>query len=233
MAGRAKKEKPETPARGTTPDYLYRELKADILSGRYHAGEQLRQNEIAERFGTSRIPVREALRKLAAEDLVTMHVRRGAVVSTISVADVLEMLDIRLGLDCRALRLAIPNMVEDDFARAEEIIAVTEKSQNPSEWTDLNWQFHATLYAPANRPRLFEMIEQLFVNTARYFRVQVSTARGKDNPQAEHRAILAACRAGDVDTAVKLLESHISSTQKIVAASTRTKSFSLASSASG
>jgi DNA-binding GntR family transcriptional regulator len=220
------KTPPKIP-RGTAPNVIYNNLKADILSGKLAGGYQLRQSEVAERFGISRIPVREALRQLDAEGLVSIQPRRGAVVSTISITEALEMLDIRLALDCRALRLAIPNMTDDDLDRAEQIIEVSEKSTDPAEWPDLNWQFHATLYAPADRPLLFEMIEQTFRKTARFMRIQVSKATGKVRPQAEHREILKACRIGDVEKAVKLLDGHISYAQKVFAATVRSRNFRL------
>jgi DNA-binding GntR family transcriptional regulator len=74
------------------------------------------------------------------------------VVSTISITEVFEMLDIRLALVCRALRLAIPNMTDDNLDRTQQIIEVSEKSTDPAKWPDLNWQLHATLYVPTARP---------------------------------------------------------------------------------
>ena len=100
-----------------------------------------------------------------------------------------------------------------------------ERSSDPTEWPDLNWRFHATLYAPANRPQLFGLIEQTWSKTAQFMRVQVSMATGKKRPLSEHAAILEACRVGDVEKAVDLMELHISYTQRVLAASGRMNQF--------
>src|SRR5436190_15995488 len=114
---------PTLMARSSAPDLVRSELRRAIVDGEFESGSQLKQDELAERFGVSRIPVREALKQLAAEGLVTFHPNRGAVVSSLSLDDVLEMLEIRIALECRALRLAIPNMIDEDFDEATQILA--------------------------------------------------------------------------------------------------------------
>ncbi|NTG32083.1 GntR family transcriptional regulator, partial [Agrobacterium rhizogenes] len=101
--------------RKSAPELVRDGLREAILTGAYEEGQQLRQDELAEQFGTSRIPVREALRQLEGEGLVELHANKGAVVKGSSVEDVLEMLDIRIALECRALKLAIPNMAAEDL----------------------------------------------------------------------------------------------------------------------
>ena len=95
-------------AHGSTPEFVREELRRAISQGEFAPGVQLRQDELAERFGTSRIPVREALRQLEAEGFVTLLPNRGAVVSDLSIDEVIELLEIRIALECHALRLAIP-----------------------------------------------------------------------------------------------------------------------------
>src|SRR5436190_3117736 len=112
----------ESTIRKPAPDLVRDGLRESILAGVFEAGHQLRQDEVAEQFGTSRIPVREALRQLESEGLVTFHPNRGAVVKGLSLEDVLEMLDIRIGLECRALKLAIPNMAVEDHEAAQQIL---------------------------------------------------------------------------------------------------------------
>ena len=107
----------------TTSNLIYDELKSDIIGGKIEAGKQLRQAELAKRFGSSSIPVREALRQLESEGLVLIQPHRGATVSTFSLTEMLELLDIRLALECRALRLAVPNMTDNDIHLAESVQA--------------------------------------------------------------------------------------------------------------
>ena len=88
---------------------IVRSLREDILDGVLAPGLQIRQEALAERFGVSRVPVREAS-WLEAEGLVTTELHKGAFVSSRSLDEVEEMLDIRIALELRALKLAIPNL---------------------------------------------------------------------------------------------------------------------------
>lgn len=207
--------------KASTPDLVREALKQAILRGDIEAGTQLRQDDLAERFGTSRIPIREALRQLEMEGLVTFHTNRGAVVSSVSLAEVLEMMEIRIALECRALRLAIPNLVDADLELAAAILKSYDDEPRAEKWAEMNWRFHRTLYEPCNLPKLFSMIEANTGHVGRFTRVQVSLAAGKERPQREHYALLDACRRGDAETAVRLLEEHIVHTQKSLMAAAR------------
>ncbi len=92
-----------TGGHGSTPDAVREALRLAIGLGEFAPGFQLRQDELAERFGTSRIPVREALKQLEAEGFVTFMPNRGAVVSDLSIDEVVELLEIRIALECYAL----------------------------------------------------------------------------------------------------------------------------------
>lgn len=205
----------------SAPDIVREGLRKAILSGNLAEGKQLRQDELAEQFGTSRIPVREALRQLEAEGLVKIVPNKGALVRRLSVDDVLEMLDIRIGLECHALRLAIPNMADEDFLAAEEILDSYNREPSPDGWGAMNRSFHLALYAPCHRPRLMAMIEANFGHADRFVRTQVSKVAGKDRPQKEHMRILELCREGQIEKAVTLLQSHIEQTKRSVQASLR------------
>lgn len=208
---------------GRAPQIVSDQLRKAILAGAIAPGAQLRQDELAERYGTSRIPVREALRQLEAEGLVTIQPNRGAVVTSLSLDEVLEMLEIRIALECRALRLAIPNMVEEDLDHAAELLRSYDNEPLPEKWGEMNWHFHRALYAPCDLPKLIAMIEANYGQVGRFTRLQVSLAAGKEKPQAEHYNLLKACRSGDVKTAVALLEEHIQHTQKSLMAAVRHK----------
>lgn len=176
---------------------------------------------MAERFGTSRIPVREALRQLEAEGLVTIEANKGATVTVLSLREVLDLLDIRIALECRALQLAIPNMVDSDFEAAEEILRGYGASEDPGLWGEANRQFHSALYAPCARPKLLAMIQANYGHMGRFTRLNVSTAAGKERPLREHWELLNHCRSGAVAKATALLEEHIIYSQKSLAAAMR------------
>lgn len=212
-------------APASAPVLVREQLREAIISGELASGAKLSQDELAARFGTSRIPVREALRQLEAEGLVTLYPNRGAVVATLSLADVLEIIEIRIALECRALQLAIPNMIEDDLDAAEEILKRYDTEPEPANWSEMNWRFHEALYSPCNLPRLLALIEANIGHMKRFMRVQISKTIGRDLPQQDHHNILNACREGDIEKAVKLLEKHLIGTQKaLMAMGRRSKS---------
>lgn len=188
-------------------------LRRNILEGVLPPGLQVRQEALAEQFGVSRVPVREALRQLEAEGLIHTELHKGAFVSTLSIEEVIEMLDIRVGLELRALKLALPNFGRQDAVEAKRILERYDGSEDPREWRDLNLAFHLALYRPCNRPRLVKMIEDLVLGTHRFLRTYISALVGRDKPQSEHYRLLELCVAGNATGALKLLEAHIERTK--------------------
>lgn len=193
----------------STPDLIADALREAILRGIFQEGQSLRQDEIAAQFGVSRIPVREALRQLEAEGLVTLQLNRGATVSALSPAEAQEICEIRSALETTAIQLAIPQLTESDLEKATLILDTTNQTTDAARWATLNWEFHATLYTPANRPRLLTMIKTLHVNIDRYVRLQMEKMNYLEKSQKEHYQLLDACRQRDARAAVKVLKRHI------------------------
>jgi DNA-binding GntR family transcriptional regulator len=190
----------------TTQAMVAAGLREAILSGTVIGGEQLRQAEIAKSFGVSRIPVREALRQLEGEGLVTFYPHRGALVTKLSYEEVREMADIRVALESLAIRRAIPNLAEHDLKHAGGILDTIDNEPDPIlRWGELNWDFHRTLYAPANRPRLLALIKTYHDSFERYLRIHLALTDYKGMAQEEHRQLLEMCRQKDVESAVSLL----------------------------
>lgn len=189
-------------------------LRDMILSGALGIGVQLKQEALAKRFGVSRIPIREALKRLQAEGLIEHTPHQGSIVASRSIPELLEILDIRIGLETRALKLAIPRMKASDHKKARDIMARYDGSESPIEWSELNLEFHLCLYAPCGRPRLLKMIEEMVRGIGVHLRAQQSYKAGRKAPQAEHREMLKACIAKDIAGAVSLLETHIEHTQR-------------------
>lgn len=197
---------------------IYDSLKARILGGGLEGGVALRQDHLAEQFEVSKIPVREALRQLEADGLVEYRPRRGAIVAQLSPDDLADMLDIRIALECRALELAIPNMVEDDIRLAREILEEYGQETDAERWSDLNLRFHLSLYEPCGRRRLLSLISDVQARMGAFMRLKITLASGLDRPHREHNQILEACQAKDTTLAVTLLREHVETTQKEVAA---------------
>jgi len=187
-------------------------IRERILRGRYPEGEPLRQDAIGVELGVSRIPVREALRQLEAEGLVTFNPHRGAVVSTLSLKQIRELFELRAEVEGDLIRRAVPHMTPEDHARADEILDAYESALRAGQvavWGALNWQFHSTLYAPADRVLTMSIVSKLHQHSDRYLRMQLSLTHGETRARQEHRAIAAAARKRDAAKASRILRDHI------------------------
>ena len=189
-------------------------LRDKILRGEFRAGEPLRQTAIAEEFAVSRIPLREAFRQLVAEGLITIQDHRGAVVTTLSPGEIEELFEMRAVLESLTLRRAVPHLTDADLARAEKALKAYERALHDDAgfdvWGDLHWQFHAVLYAAAQRPQSLAMIQTINNNADRYIRLHILFSRDAHrNAQDEHRTILELCRQRNAAAASQLLEEHI------------------------
>ena len=119
-------------------------IRERILSGAYAEGDPLRQDAIAAELGVSRIPVREALRQLEAEGLVTFSPHRGAVVSTLSLEEIEELFELRADIECELLRRAMPNTGDEQLTRANDLLdefdaALAAPPMAPARATTLCW----------------------------------------------------------------------------------------------
>jgi len=187
-------------------------LRERILRGDFPEGEPLRQDAVAEELGVSRIPVREALRQLEAEGLVSFSPHRGAIVSSLSLAEIEELFELRADIEADLLRRAIPKMNKEQLDRASQVVEEFQaalRSGEADKWGALNWHFHAALYAPAERNLTMGVLQKLHQHSDRYFRMQIMLARGGAKANEEHRAIIAAVKKKDVRGAVALMRAHI------------------------
>jgi len=187
-------------------------LRDRILRGDFGDDAPLRQDALAAELGVSRIPIREALRQLEAEGLVVFHPHRGAVVSTLSVGEIEELFELRAQIESDLLRRAVPNVTPDVVARARDILRSYDAAFRAGEisgWGTLNWEFHATLYAPAERSFTMAIVQRLHQQSDRYFRMQLALTHGESRASVEHRGILAAVEAHDARRAALLMRQHI------------------------
>ncbi len=183
-------------------------LREDIIAGHLAAGAPLRQERLAARFSTSRMPVREALRLLESEGLVALQPNKGAIVAALDTEELREIYEMRVAAETLALRLAIPELSNAQIARAEAIQAQAEAS-SLRDFGELNKAFHATLYQPCDRPRLLAHIASLNGLADRYLRLTVKRLDYAERSHREHRALLEACRRRDESEAVAILRRHV------------------------
>jgi DNA-binding GntR family transcriptional regulator len=186
-------------------------LRGAILRGKLQGGHPLKQDEIAAQFGVSKIPVREALVQLKVEGLINFYPNRGAFVSELSAAEADEIYVMRIALEKEILARSIPHLTVAHFKHADELLSAIDREENIAKWGELNWEFHATLYSTAELPRVMETIRTLHTNIARYLVLYLAGMDYQEKSQREHRALLRACRAGEVEKAQDILEEHLRS----------------------
>lgn len=197
----------------------YERLREDILRGRHKPGDRLGIAAIAERYGTSPIPIREALRNLQAEGLVEFAPNRGAVIARLTTDDLEEIFLIRAPLEALAMERAVHRLTENDLGRLDQLITeMAQHEDEPARWLELNQRFHLLIYERAGMPRLYQVLTRLWGMVRPYLGVYMA---GRDHlPQAhqEHIEMVRACRARDPETAVRILLKHLRVTAEIVAA---------------
>jgi DNA-binding GntR family transcriptional regulator len=188
-------------------------LRDQIIRGEIPEGSQLRQDLIAAQYNVSRIPVREALRQLDAEGLITIVPNRGAIVPQLSPNDIEELFAIRALLEPDVLKHSIPHLSPADFAEADALLNKyvddLRREQHVAAWGRLNWKFHSTLYSRAQRPHFMSIIRNVNHSGERYTRLQLYLTHGMKRANEEHYEILELCRKSEVAAGCKLLRQHI------------------------
>jgi DNA-binding GntR family transcriptional regulator len=187
-------------------------LRDEIISGSLHPGTELTEVGLAGSFGVSRGPVREALGRLATEGLVTIRPRRGAVVRALSSEEFIEAYQVREALEMMAVRLAVPKLTEEDLDALERLVdemAALAEAGDVQGFFAANTEFHQRFFEASGNRMLAGFYRQLRGQIDRH-RLRSLELRGElSRSVAEHRAILAAAREGDVERAVILASEHI------------------------
>ncbi len=199
--------RPQTAA--ATPDWVAAIIRDAILDNALAPGAPARQDTIAAALGVSKIPVREALRRLEAEGLVRFERNRGVLVTDLSLDEAREIFSLRLALERVALERALPNLTDDDFATAAAVLDEEASATDIGRVGDINWRFHRLLYGPGMGPHLRTILSTLLRLSERYVRLHLSRSDARRAAHDEHVALLAACRAGDRDHALNLLDDHL------------------------
>jgi DNA-binding GntR family transcriptional regulator len=199
-------------------------LQERILNGEFRDGEALIQDIIAEDYGASRIPVREALRQLEACGLVSMETHKGAVVTTVPTEEVQELFEIRAMIESDLIVRAVPLMTDQDIAESREALRALDASyrqDNVSAWGRLNWAFHKRLYQPARRPQTLALLQAIHLQTERYIRLHLLMTEDQAGAERDHREILHLCALRDGEGASVLLRRHILDTGASLVAALR------------
>ena len=191
---------------------VYKQLRTDILSGKYNDNEELRENAFAKEYGVSRTPVREAIRQLEREGLAVTIPNRGAYVNTIKPKDIEDIYAIRSLLEGLCARWAARYITPEQLEAVEEILFMTRyhlEHEHFDQLYEYDGKFHDALYGACNSP----MLNHLLKGFNEYIKMARKTSL-KDRERAvqcqeEYEAILAAIKAGDPEESARLASLHI------------------------
>lgn len=193
-------------------------LRAMIFSGELRAGQPLRQEEIARQLGVSRLPVREALNRLATEGLVELKPRRGFFVTSLNTDEIEDIFDMRAMLEERAGYLATGNRTDADADELDKIVealdAVIGTPIAFDAWADLNLRFHTRLYQSCGRKHLCRQIDLLRDTVSPFIRILASQEGELRRSQAEHHQMAELFRAGDAAGVGKICREHCAYTAR-------------------
>ncbi len=191
-------------------DEAYTHILDALRLGRYVAGERLIAETIAAEIGTSRMPVREALRRLAAEGLVTVRANRGVTVNAPNVKDMREVFEMRAVLEGLAVRLAVPNLAAADIRHLERLLEAMEpRSELQADWTTAHRHFHEALCAKSDCPRLLRQISALHSVVEPHMRMWASMEDRQVGTREHHEKLLDAIRAGDANACEQAMRQHV------------------------
>lgn len=202
--------------RQSLSDVIVADLRQRILCGDLKEGTLIRQELLAEEYDVSRMPVREALKRLDAEGLVIFQNNRGATVTQHSLDEIAEIFDIRIMLEVDLFQRAIPNMTKKEFAECQTILEAMDDSYqagNIADWGPLNASYHGKLYEAAGRHLTQELLKRVTMQANRYVSMHIDKLNKRENASHDHHLLLELARNRDVSGAIKQLSDHLVNTK--------------------
>jgi DNA-binding GntR family transcriptional regulator len=193
---------------GTKADQIYRRIRRANLQGEAIPGEKLVVHKLAQRFNTSIIPVREAISRLEAQDLVTVVPHTGIYVKSIDLDKLQEIYPIRYTLEGLAARMAAPNLTEAHFQQLHQLVGQMDQAiqqDDPASMGELNWRFHMAIYLRCGNQTLVHMIDDLWQKSIQARLIFKLTPQRAKAANQEHQEILAAFEQGRVHRAERLI----------------------------
>jgi DNA-binding GntR family transcriptional regulator len=191
---------------------LRQTIETEIVDGRLAIGARLDETELAERFGVSRTPIREALLQLAMTGLVEIKPRRGALVSAPDPQLLIAMFETMAEIEAACGRLAARRLIPADEAALKAALAAcaaAAEAQDPERYYDENYVFHTVVYQACRNGFLAEQARLLHRRLAPFRRMQLRARHRLGQSLAEHEAIVAAIVAGDETGAAERLRAHV------------------------
>lgn len=196
------------PASAEAEAYAF--LLGRIREGLLAPGTRLRAEEIATEIGMSRMPVREALRRLDSEGLVTLRPNRGAVVAGYKPEEILELFEMRSVLEGLAVRLAAPHFGEEQLVEMRDLVAHMAHGETKSaRWINRHWAFHAYVCGLSGRTRLLREIERMHTVLEPYLRIWFTKVSKPLHMVDDHEALIRVLATRDPARAEAAMREHI------------------------
>ncbi|MEV8272233.1 GntR family transcriptional regulator [Microbacterium sp. NPDC077184] len=195
-------------------------VRAGIISGIHPPGTRIRQEDLAAQYGASRVPVREAIRQLEYEGLVTVVPNAGAWVVRLTLAECEEIYRMRERLEPLLLRYSAPLLAPEDIDELHDLAEqITATGDDTDAFLTLDTAFHLASYAGAHTAQLGDLVGRLWNSTAPYRRAYVSSwsADARRIAHEEHHLMIASLRDGDTAEAERILAGHIRRTRRHLA----------------
>ena len=192
-------------------DQVFEQLENDIIQGIYPRGEILTELKLAEQLGVSRTPIREALRRLEQERLIS-DAGKGSVVLGITEDDILDIMNIRQRIEGLAAYYATINMDDDARAELAHIVDLQEFYFNKDDMDHLRQaddKFHDAICRLSGRTVIYDTLRPLLRKTRRYRRISMQSKDRATNTMREHREIYEAIISGNAELAMELSSKHI------------------------
>lgn len=202
-----------------TKERILQELRADIISQRLKPGQAIREDELAQRYGISRTPIREMLRRLEQEDLVKIIPNKGVIVSELTPHDVEEILEIRLSLETVAAGRAAANITSSQMAELREIARDLDKAvelQDSITSLRLDSRLHNLILETAGNSRAQKIIKNLMSQILRVRFVSAHKPGRIDSTVAEHKQIVSALLKRDPESAEEAMKAHLTVTKQLL-----------------
>ncbi|GAA2001370.1 GntR family transcriptional regulator [Microbacterium ulmi] len=204
---------------GATGRLIADRLREQILDGRLTPGTRIGQDAVAAEFRSSRIPVREALRLLEAEGLISIRPNAGAWVARLDATEFDQIYRLREQVEPLAIQESIPHLAPAQLERLHELVEELETSSDVEQFLASDRAFHLLTYAGARLPLLHDLVDRFWNSTQHYRRAWVKTRPLHDwTTDAEHRLIVDAIERRDLLSAADLVSGHIRRTRLALAA---------------
>ena len=196
----------------TKVDVAYEQLRRWILTGRLKPGEKLDQAWLASHMRVSRTPLRQALLRLASERLIAAEPHRSAVVAPLSLVEVEDLYQSRRALESMLAEAGAAKLTESTLKQMRGLLDEQERAVrdgDPDRFTELDREFHFTLYRAAGYRRAYDIIHELRDSSERYVRFYAVYKNGAAESLVEHRRIFELCLAGDFSGVRHEVEHHV------------------------